>query len=311
MTDLVSSDVDIRQQKTPGDREIGDLAERQHRVVAHRQLIALGFGLGAIQHRLKNGSLYQLYRGVYAVGCRSVSLRGRIMAAVLACGPGAVASHQTAALLHGLRPSSRSVVDVTVPGRTRRGRRGIAVHAVRAFHPEDRAIVDGVPVTSVARTLLDLAEVLRPRQLGRVVEEAEKLRLFDLGAVDRVCARSRGRRGLKPLAHAIAAYREPPITQSELERIFVEVCDAAGIARPEMNVIVAGRVVDAVWHEPRLVVELDSRTHHLTTAAFEEDRRRDADLMLAGYRVLRITWRRLTEEPAAVVELLRRLLSGG
>ena len=309
MTDLVSLVVDIRQQKTPGDRRIGELADRQHRVVAHWQLVELGFGRSAIQHRLKDGSLHPLFRGAYAVGCAKVCQRGRIMAAVLACGPDAVASHHAAAFIHGIRPSSRTRVDVTVPGRSRRSRRGVAVHAVRRLNPDDRAVVDGVPVTSLARTLLDLAEVLQQSELANAVTEAESRRLFDLRAIERVIARNRGRRGIRPLSKVLAGYREPPVTRSDLERDFLRLCAEAAIPLPQTNLIVAGHRVDALWLDQRLVVELDSRTHHMTTAAFEEDRKRDADLMLAGYRVLRITWRRLRDEPAVVAEMVRRLLA--
>jgi very-short-patch-repair endonuclease len=289
---------------------VGDLAKRQYRVVAHRQLIAMGFGRSGIQHQIRSGALYPLFRGVYAVGCASVSWHGRVMAAVLTCGTEAVASHQTAAALLGIRPSSRALIDVTTP-RSRHGQSGIKVHRVRSLDPEDRAVVGGIPITSLARILLDTAEVMPLRQLKRTFEEAEKRRLLDLDAVQRMLERSPGRRGAKPLRQVIAEYVEPPITQAELERLFIELCDLFGIPRPQTNVIVAGRVVDGVWHKKRLVIELDSRTHHLTTAAFEEDRRRDADLMLAGYRVLRITWRRLVDEPAAVAEIVRALLAGG
>jgi Protein of unknown function (DUF559) len=292
MTDLGSIDLEIQGKESPGDLEIGELARRQHRVVAVWQLLALGFGRGAIEHRLREGSLYRLSRGVYAVGCASVVWRGRVMGATLACGPEAVASHGAAGALHGLRPMSGAAVDVTVP-RSRHGQPGIRVHRVRSLHPDDRDVVDGIPVTSVARTLL------------------EKLRVFDLRAIERLVARSRGRRGIKPLRAVIAAYAEPPITRSELERRFIALCDQFAIPRPETNVIVAGRVVDGVWHEARLVVEIDSREHHMTTAAFEEDRRRDADLMLAGYRVLRITWRRLRDEPAEVARTVLELLARG
>lgn len=310
MTDLGSFNHEIDGQKSPGDREIGELAKWQHRVVAMRQLRELGFGRGAIEHRIRDGRLYQLFRGVYAVGCASVSWRGRIMAAVLACGPGAVASHQTAAALLGIMTTSRALIDVTT-ARGRHGHRGIKVHRVRRLHSEDRTIVDGIPVTSVARTLLDLAEVVPLRQLKRAFEEAEKLRLLDLRALERLCARSRGRRGVKALRRVVAEYVEPPFTRAESERVLIDICDAAGIPRPQMNVIVAGHEVDGLYERERLVIEIDSRTHHLTTAAFEEDRRRDADLMLAGYRVLRITWRRLRDEPLFVAEQLRKLLAAG
>jgi hypothetical protein len=183
------------------------------------------------------------------------------------------------------------------------------VHAVHRLHPDDRAVVDGVPVTSLARTLLNLAEVLQQSELANAVTEAESRRLFDLRAVERVIARNRGRCGIRPLTKVLAGYREPPVTRSDLERDFLRLCAEAGIPLPQTNLIVAGHRVDALWLDQRLVVELDSRTHHMTTAAFEEDRKRDADLMLAGYRVVRITWRRLRDEPAVVAEMVRRLLA--
>jgi hypothetical protein len=288
---------------------MGELAAQQERVVAIWQLIALGFGTGAIEHKLRTGELYPLFRGVYAVGCRTVSRRGWIMAATLACGPEAVASHHAAAAVHMLRPSSRSTIDVTVPGRSRRSRKGIKVHAVRSWHPDDNTVVDGIPVTSVARTFLDQAEVVQLHQLANMVAEAETRHVFDLRAVERLMERSPGRRGLKPLAKVIAGYLEPPVTKSDFEAFFLLVCADAGIPLPQTNLIIAGHRVDAVWIGERLVVELDSRKHHLTTTAFEEDRRRDADLQLAGYRVLRITWRRLREEPRAVVGLVWRMLA--
>lgn len=272
------------------------------------QLQALEVSRKSVEHRLREGRLYQLYRGVYAVGGRKVSRRGWITAAVLACGPEAVASHHAAAAVHMLRPSSRTVIDVTVPGRSRHPRKGIKVHAVRHLHPEDRAVVGNIPVTSVARTFLDQAEVLQPHQLANMLTEAESRRLFDLRAIERLIARSPGRHGLKPLMALIASYIEPPVTRSDLERAFLRLCVEFGIPLPVMNLIVAGHRVDAVWLDERLVVELDSRTHHLTTTAFEEDRRRDADLQLAGFRVLRITWRRLQDEPREVAELVWRML---
>jgi hypothetical protein len=311
MVDLGCIDPDSHGESSPGDRLISELAERQYGVVARPQLLRLGLGRGAIEYRLKVRRLHLLYGGVYAVGHRVISIQGRRMAAVLACGEGAVLSHRHAAALLELRPTSRALVDVTTPARSRRGHRGIAIHRVRHLHREDRAIRDGIPVTSVARTMLDYAEVARLWELRRLVETAEKRRVFDLRAVERLFERSRGRRGLKPLAQVIESYRDPPITANDFERDFLDLCDRAGLPRPQMNVIVEGFSVDAVWREQRLVVELDSRTHHMTTTAFEEDRVRDATLQLAGYRVIRISWRRLYEQPAAVVATLRALLGGG
>jgi uncharacterized protein DUF559 len=177
------------------------------------------------------------------------------------------------------------------------------------LHLDDRAVREAMPVTSVARTLLDLAEVLRPHQLERVVEEAERLRLFDLRAVEEVCHRSHGRRGLGALRTVLAGVSPAaPLIRSELERRFLALCQEAGLPSPAMNVFVAGYEVDALWFEPRLVVELDGFAYHGDRAAFERDRIRDAALQLAGYRVLRLTPRRLEKEPAAVAETVRTLL---
>jgi hypothetical protein len=249
--------------------------------------------------------------GVYAVGHRGLSLHGRWMAAVLACGPGALLSHQdAAALLRILSWTAHSTINVTIPGRRRRGRPGIALHQVRRLHREDRAVAEQIPVTSVARTLLDLAEVVRPQQLERSLEEAERLRLLDLEAVERLLDRSRGRRGRVVLAMMLRDYRgSPPSTRSELEGRFLALCRQAGLPPPAVNVRVAGLEVDAVWHDHRLVAELDGHEFHRTRAAFERDRIRDARLQLAGYSVVRFTYRRLESAPAEVVQTVRSLLS--
>jgi hypothetical protein len=232
------------------------------------------------------------------------------MAAVLACGPEAMLSHHSAAALWELRPTARSAVDVTAPGRTRHGRPGITFHPVRRLDPVDRARLDGVPVTTVARTLFDLAEVLAPRQLERAFEQAERLRLLDLRAINNLARRSRGRHGLRALSALLAERREPaPATRSELERRFLDLCHTAGLPRPAVNIVVSGLEVDAVWPDQRLVVELDGHAFHHTRAAFERDRLRDATLQLAGYRVLRVTHRRLEREPATVAETVRALLA--
>ena len=307
MTDLGSISFDIRSKESPGAERIAELAERQHGVVAVRQLLEIGFGRAAIQYRLSSGSLHQLFRGAYAVGHPSVSPRGRIMAAVLASGDDALASHHAGTYVWGARRSERGVVDVTVR-RSRHGQSGIKLHRVRYLHPDDRAVVDNIPVTSVARTILDQAETLQPHELANLVTEFESRRLFDLRALERTIARNPGRRGIKPLRALLAGYSEPAVTRSEAEKLLLRVCAGAGLPRPQTNLIVAGHRVDALWPEQRLVVEVDSRTHHMTAAAFEDDRRRDADLMLAGYRVLRLTWRRLRYEPEAVVATLRALL---
>jgi very-short-patch-repair endonuclease len=157
---------------------------------------------------------------------------------------------------------------------------------------------------------LDLAEVVSPRQLARAIDEAERLHLFDLRAIDKLCERSKGRHGLRVLREAIRRYRpSPPMTRSELERRFARICDDAGLPRPAMNLFVAGYEVDATWRDHWLVVEVDSYEFHKTRAAFEADRLRDAALQRAGFRVLRVTDRRLDEDPGRVAEDIKGLLS--
>jgi Transcriptional regulator, AbiEi antitoxin/Protein of unknown function (DUF559) len=297
---------------SPGDRPIAELAARQHGVVARRQLIELGFGRGAIDRRRYAGRLHRVHRGVYAVGHPRLVGRGRWIAAVLACGSEALLSHRSAAALWGLRPNIGSVVDVTA-GRSHAGERGIRVHRVRALDPEDRATRDGIPVTTVPRTLLDLGETVSPTQLQRAFEEAERLGLLDMRAIERLRDRSRGRRGLRSLLALLDAHRgPPPMTRSELERRFLDLCRDAGLPPPIVNATAAGMEVDMLWPRQRLVVELDGHAFHRTRAAFERDRVRDAALQRAGHRVLRVTDRRLSAEPAAVIETVESLfgLSG-
>lgn len=231
------------------------------------------------------------------------------MAGVLSGGPGAALSHASAAALWDLRSSASALVDVTIEVPWRPGPKGVRLHCVRGLDERDLTVRDGIPVTSMARTLLDLAEVVPLRQLERAVEEAERLRVFDRMAVEEACARIRGRHGIRPLRAVIGGF-EPisQVTRSELERRFLKHCINAGISRPQVNTQVAGYEVDMCWPEEQLIVELDGHEFHGSRRAFEADRIRDADLQLAGYRVIRITHRRLEMEPEAAMQRVRGLL---
>jgi hypothetical protein len=230
------------------------------------------------------------------------------MAAVLSYGPHAVVSHRTAIGIWEFRPTSSPIIHVTVPERARHPRDGVRLHRVRRLHPDDVTVRHGVPITTIARTLLDFAETGRAWELERALEEAERRNLFDLRAVEAAIGRTPGRRGIKPLRSFLAEpFAEPPRTRSELERDFLDLCQKAGLPPPMINVHIAGFEVDFVWPRERLVVELDSRTFHQRRLAFEGDRIRDTHLHLAGYRPIRLTHRRLTREPAVVADLLRRL----
>jgi very-short-patch-repair endonuclease len=292
------------------ERAVAELARRQHGVVAKRQLIALGVGEGAIKHRLGVGRMHRVHAGVYALGHLALSADGNRMAAVLAAGPDARLSHRDAAALWDLRATAHTRIDVSVPRSGLRSRQGLNVHCTAPWHPDDCANRRGIPVTSVARTLLDVAEVVSRRAFRHIFEEAERLRLVDVRAIQAVVARGHGRRGVGALAAVLAEARTRPLadTRSELERRFVDLVESTGLPPPATNVLVEGFLVDAVWPRKRLVVELDGRRYHHTRAAFERDRIRDAGLQVAGYRVLRITWTRLDREPDVVAATIRALL---
>jgi predicted transcriptional regulator of viral defense system len=279
------------------------MAEAQHGVIAIWQLLELGVGRSAIKREVRVGRLHQLYRGVYAVGHTALSLNGRFIGAVFSAGPNAVLSHRSAAMLWGLLRDSRRQIDVSTPDRGRASKDGVRVHRVRTLHPDDVAVVDSIPVMSVARTLLDIARTETPRQLRYALDQAERLRLLDVRELERFRCR--------PLAAALDAMTEPVNTNPGIERLFFQILIEAGFPLPEANVVVEGYVVDALWREQRVVVELDSRSHHLTPKAFEEDRIRDATLQLAGYCVIRISWRRLVEQRDEVIDTLSRALSRG
>jgi very-short-patch-repair endonuclease len=298
----------MRPQSASGDVQVAVLATRQHGVVAHHQLREIGMSAEAIKRRVAGGRLHPVHRGVYAVGHERLSANGILIAAVLACGPGAVLSHWHAAALWGLHRTARARIDVTTT--TRASPRGITVHHVRRLDGGDVTVIDAIPVTSLPRTLLDFAEVAPMRQLERAIDEAERRRLFDLAAIQSLVARSPGRRGLKPLNSVLTNSAEPPATRSEFEQRFKEFCDDAGLRQPAFNTAVLGHEVDAHWPGTELVVELDSWTHHGGRNAFEADRERDMALQAARYRVVRVTWRKLTREPGKLARQLRAILDG-
>jgi hypothetical protein len=253
------------------DEVIASLAERQYGVVARAQLAALGLGARAIDHRLQRKRLHPLHRGVYAVGQRRLRREARWMAAVLAYGPGAVLSHRPGGA-HWQLVSDRGPCEVTVP-QARRSRPGIRVHQARL--PADEITVhEGIPVTTVPRTLFDLAGVLPERQLERAINEAEVLHLWDELSLEHLLHRYSRHRGSRAVRTALHRRRQgSTATRSELEELFLALTDDAGMPRPEVNVLVEGFEVDAVWRDVRLVVELDGRDTHGTSAAFERDAR--------------------------------------
>jgi very-short-patch-repair endonuclease len=250
-----------------------------------------------------------MFPGVYAVGTGLTTREATWAAAVLAGGPRALLSHRDACLIRGLLRGSITTIHVTTDERSRHGCRGIHLHRVNELHSADRDRVEGIPVTSVPRTLLDLAATL-PTRLAHAIEAADDRRLLHMPDIDDLIERHQGRPGVPALRDALAAYRpDPRFTRSKAEKALVALCRRAGLPLPEMNLNVLGHEVDALWEQRRLIVEIDTYGTHSSRASFERDRRRDAELQLAGYRVLRITDTRLRSEPEVVSALLRSYLS--
>jgi predicted transcriptional regulator of viral defense system len=296
----------------PRERAIAALATRQHGVVALAQLVELGLSESAVRGRVAAGRLHRMHLGIYAVGHRILTPRGRWMAAALACGPGAVLSHRSAGALLGIRRSASSKIDVTAPRRRRIA--GIETHEAQLASAET-ITVDGVPTTTVARTLLDLAAVLDRQSLEKAINEAEVLRLIDLKAVNATLERAGRRRGTAALRETLANL--DPLqaqTRNELERRFLSLCRGAELPLPEVNawLTVEGESLqpDFLWREHRLIVETDGFTTHSTRRAFERDRRRDLALLRAGYRTVRVTWRQVTSAPDEVIGALWAALGG-
>src|SRR3954454_9233525 len=296
------------------DLAVADLAAKQHGVVARRQLLALGVGSEAIQSRRTSRRYVPLHRGVYAVGHAELTPDGFGMAAVLAAGPGAFLHRWSAAGLWALRPfGGRHHVGVPTGGGRRRRRylRAPIVHRVLGVRPEDLTTHRGIPTTTVARTLLDLAGALPAHELRRAVEAAERAELFDLGAVDEVLAAHHGQLGTVALRALLDDARTHglPVTRSELEALMLQLCLDHGLPRPVVNVADDGPEVDFRWPAWRLMVETDGWSTHGSRDAFERDRLRDRRLAVEGWRVVRITWRQLVDDPAAVAADLRALLA--
>jgi hypothetical protein len=284
------------------DRAIFELARRQHGVVARGQLVDLELREADIEYRLRVGRLEAVHRGVYRVGPLQTKL-SRWMAAVLHAGDGAVISHRSAAELWGLVSGFTAPIHLTASS-GRRQRDGLRFH--RPQCPDDECtVVEGIPVTTVPRTLLDCAPAMSERRIERLINEADVLHLHDHLSIPTLLHRYPRRPGSRKLWKALSKRNAGSTrTRSDLEELLIDLVDELGLSRPETNVIleIDGETfeIDALWRAERLAVELDSRQFHDTPLAFERDRRRDRKLIAAGWRPVRITWWQLTNERAAV-----------
>jgi very-short-patch-repair endonuclease len=295
------------------------LAAGQHGVISRQQMRATGMKDAAIDHAINAGRLHRVFRGVYAVGSPLVNKRARLRAAALACGPDAVISHRSAATLLKLLDKGPVVIDVIAPGDRGRHIDGIRLHRVRAPRPEETGTVDGIPCTSPARTLVDLAGTVSDWTLSSAFERAAQRRMLDIPAIE--AAMDPGRRGMKLLRALIGMWRgAAPLTKkgklkSPLEAKVLPILVRHNLPAPLFNApvqLAKGRIeVDFLWPEHRFVLEADSRDFHATHFAFERDRWRDRELMRAGHTTLRVTHLQAEKEAEAIADTIAPRISPG
>lgn len=287
------------------------LAAGQHRVVSRDQLGALGFGRRAIQERLRSRHLHRRHSGVYSVGTADLTRLGHWHAAVLAGGDDAVLSHRDAGAAHAIFVANYGPVNVTVP-RKLHDRAGLRFHH-RALRDDEVATVDGIPATSVARTIFDLAASEPARRVRNAIDQADMNRTLDLRALEAIAARSARCRGVRAIRAILANLRlGSGVTREELEALFMDFLVEIGAPLPDTNVWmeIAGRQIqaDCVWREERVIAELDSWGVHGTRRNFESDRERDRRLVVEGWLPIRVTWRHLHHDRAELAADIHRLL---
>lgn len=308
-----------RMASTAVSEVIQRISSTQYGVCSRRQLIEAGLSPAVVASRVDSGRLVTIYPGVYAVGRPVDSQRGRWMAAVLNCGPGAVLCRASAATLWGfgvdeprtavLRAFNRRKPTVSRTfGRDPDLR--FTIHRTRLLPASETTVVEGIPTTTVARSLLDLASILSRGQLERYFDSAARMGLLDWAALADVLNRGPGWRGLRSLRILVAS-SDPALenSRSDLELEFLKLCHRAGLPEPLMNTKLGGVEVDFLWRREKLVVELDGFRFHSARAPFESDRVRDADLHMAGYTVIRFTYRRVMVDPEFVVSRVRESLA--
>lgn len=304
--------------KIDGEELVVRLAMQQHGAVTRQQLLVAGISVNSVDRYIATRRLRPVHRGVYVLGSLRGALepeRAREMAAVLACGPGAVLSHGSAGRLWGILPGKRrrgpgsrlpaggdatacAAVDVTIPGRARRRRPGICIHRSKDLPHDELTRLDGIPITGPGRTLRDLSAVLTVRGLSRAAARAEREGLVDPTSLPDLVA-DHGRQRGAPALRAALLGDGPVFTRSEAEERLLALLREAGLPRPQVNVMVEGYEVDFFWPAAGMVVEVDGFAFHSSRGSFEGDRRRDIDLESKGIGVVRVTWRQIVGERTA------------
>lgn len=278
-----------------------EIARRQHGVVSRTQLLDRGTASSWIDSRVRSRRLRPLHRGVYLVGPLRTAYT-RPMAALLAGGPGAAIGYRSAGALLGFaaKEPETAPVHVLVLGSDRGRMTGLHPHRVDSLPSDEITELHGIRLTTPARTLVDLAGASTSQELVRAVARAERLKLIDRKELARIAARHQSRRGIGKLRRLLKGEKDIQFTRSRAEEDFLRLLRRARLPRPEVNVVIQGFEVDFLWRCRWLVVEVDGFAYHSSKRAFETDRRRDADLTAAGFRVVRLTWRQLHNEPEAV-----------
>lgn len=296
--------------KSPNRRDwlAGEIADRQHGVVSRAQLLAAGLSARVIDAAIAAGRLRPLFRGVYAVGHAVVSPDGWCQAALLACGDRSVLGHHTACLKWDLRRGDLFPVCVIVPGD--RGRKRDRIQTRRTtLDRRDWMLFDGLRLTTPARTIIDMAGELNPKEMRLLVERAQDVKRFDPKRIEAVLQRNPRRPGCRPLLHLIALLQpDQDGAKSYLERLFLKIVRGARLPEPEVNVRIENRERDFVWRDRRLVVEVDGYANHSSRQAMRRDRARDRELTAALWRPARFTYEDVAFEPGATAKELTRLL---
>lgn len=295
---------------------LSELALAQHGVFGLDQLGELGLTAAAVHKRATAGRLHRIHQTVYSLVPKALLKReGLYMAAVLACGPGAVLSHRSGAVLHQLRDWGHTRIEVTVPNRSHRTHPGVLVHRSTTLTEADVTVVNNIPVTSLHRTLLDLAEVIDQRALERAFDQAEILEALDLNKINDQLARNSTRPGAKKVRRVLTEhYIGKTPTWSENEEALLAVTRSLGLPDPDVNQFIVlpdggpAIRVDFVWRDHKVIVEADSRRWHLSHQRQATDHRRDQRLVAAGWRVIRTTWGQIKHRPHELRETLLKLL---
>ena len=266
------------------------------------QLIGMGIPGSTIDGWLHSGLLHPVHPGVYAVGHSVLAPRARLLAPVLACGPNAVLSHRSAAELWGLlEPRRGFAIQITVPGHGIEGPRGIRVHKTAELSRRDSDEVDGIPVTSAARTVFDLASQATQAEVDAAYERGLIEGWFTRDDMIKMAMRLKGRRGIGKVRRLINRDAPPSETIQEAHRMLLELIRSSALPHPKTEVPIGRYRADICWPEARLVVEMDGSKWHNSPGRIEHDKRRDAELAAMGYLTIRVTWLQLTKEPLAVI----------